>query len=60
MKAKMKGTKLIGWFKATYDLKTWDGEDSKERLRGTKQRWRASDGLTVEKPSSGEEGITCI
>ena len=60
MKVKMKSIKLIGWFKATYDLKTWDGEDSKERLRGTKQGWRASDGLTTEKPSSGEEGFTCI
>ena len=26
-------------------------EDSKERLRGTKQGWRASDGLAAEEPS---------
>ena len=29
----------------------WDDEDSKETLQGTKQGWRASDGLMTEEPS---------
>ena len=39
------------WFNTKCDLMVWVGEDSKERLRGTKQRWRASDGLATEEPS---------
>ena len=42
---------MSGWFNTRYDLMAWDGEDSKERLRGTKQGWRANDGLTGEEPS---------
>ena len=42
---------MNGWFKTRFDLMAWDGEDSKERLRGTKQGWRASDGLAAEEPS---------
>ena len=38
-------------FNTKCDLMAWDGEDSKERLRGTKQGWRASDGLATEEPS---------
>ena len=37
-----------------------DYEDIKERLRGTKQGWRVSDGLATEEPSQGEEESTCI
>ena len=39
---------LNEWFNTKYDLMAWDGEYSKERLRGTKQGWRASDGLVAE------------
>ena len=28
---------LNGWFNTKCDFMAWDGEDSKERLRGTKQ-----------------------
>ena len=42
---------MNGWFNTRCDLMAWDGEDSKERLRGTKQGWRASDGLMAEEPS---------
>ena len=51
---------MNGWFNTRCDLMTWDSEDSKERLRGTKQGWRASDSLVAEEPSLGEEGNTCI
>ena len=40
-----------GWFNTRCDLMAWDGEDSKERLRGTKQRWRANDSLAAEESS---------
>ena len=36
---------MNGWFNTRCDLMALDGEDSKERLRGTKQGWRASDSL---------------
>ena len=42
---------MNGWFNTRCDLMAWDGEDSKERLWGTKQGWRASDGLAAEEPS---------
>ena len=42
---------MNGWFNIRCDLMAWDGEDSKERLRGTKQGWRASDDLAAEEPS---------
>jgi hypothetical protein len=51
---------LNEWFNTKCDLMAWDGEDSKERLRGTKQGWRASDGLALEEPILGAEGSTCI
>ena len=41
---------LNEWFNTKCDLMAWDGEDSKEMLWGTKQGWRASDGL-AEEPS---------
>ena len=42
---------LNEWFITKCDLMAWVGEYSKERLQGTKQGWRASDGLATEKPS---------
>jgi hypothetical protein len=42
---------LNEWFNTKCDLMAWVSEDSKERLRGTKQGWRASDGLATEEPS---------
>ena len=51
---------LNSWFKIRCDLMDWDGEDSKEKLRGTKQRWRTSDRLAAEEPSYGEEESICI
>jgi hypothetical protein len=51
---------LNSWFKTRCDLIAWDGEDSKEKLWGTKQRWRTSDGLAAEEPSYGEEESICI
>ena len=41
---------LNEWLNTKCDLMDWYGEDSKERLRGTKQGWRASDGLATEEP----------
>ena len=41
---------LDEWFNTKCDLIAWDGEDNKERLRGTKQGWRASDSLATEEP----------
>jgi hypothetical protein len=38
------------WFNTKCDLIAWDGEDSKERLWGTKQGWMASDSLVIEEP----------
>jgi len=49
-----------GWFNTRCDLMAWVGENSKERLWGTKQGWRVSDGLAIEEPSYGEEESTCI
>ena len=42
---------MNGWFNTRCDLMAWDGEYIKERLWGTKQGWRASDGLAAEEPS---------
>ena len=51
---------IYEWFYTKCDLMASDGEDSKERLRGTKEGWRESDGLATKEPSKGEEGSTCI
>ena len=51
---------MNGWFNTRCDLMAWDSEDSNERLRGTKQGWRASDSLVAEEPSLGEEESTFI
>ena len=39
---------FIVWFNTRCDLMVWDSENSKERLQGTKQGWRASDGLAAK------------
>jgi hypothetical protein len=46
-----KTIQMNGWINTRCDLAAWDGEDSKERLWGTKQGWRASNGLAAEEPS---------
>lgn len=51
---------LNSWFKTVCDLMAQDGEDSKEILWGTTQRWRANIGLATEEPSYDEEESTCI
>ena len=51
LKWKKTTIQMNGWFNTRYDLIAWDSEDRKERLRGTKQGWRASDGLAAEEPS---------
>ena len=46
---------MNGWFNTRYDLMAWDGEDSKERLRGTSKgegqatAWRPKNLARVKK-----------